>query len=220
MKNFLLFISLLLAACSNGQEQPINTTNQETPKPTTTVTRQAPTQKEATAPPQKNVIRKPNYIVETSRNPKDINKSFPYDIDLKSAAGKTINSSEVLGKGDKPTVLLFWLTTCVPCRHEMAAISEKMEAWQAETDFNLVAISTDFQKNYESFVKRVNDSNWPFEAYNDVNREFRLVMPGALNGLPQTFILDKDGNIVYHKRKYKSGDEDTLYEQVKLIASR
>jgi peroxiredoxin len=45
-------------------------------------------------------------------------------------------------------------------------------------------------------------------------------MPGQLNGLPQTFIIDKDGNIVYHKRKYRSGDEDLLFEKVKTIAMK
>ena len=45
-------------------------------------------------------------------------------------------------------------------------------------------------------------------------------MPGQLNGLPQTFILDKEGNIALHKRKYRSGDEDKLYEKVKELAAK
>jgi len=130
-----------------------------------------------------------------------------------------LNTEDVLKKNGKPTVLLFWLTTCAPCAMEMKAINEKYEDWKKETDFNLVAISTDFSKNYPNFVKRVNTKKWPWETYNDVHREFRKVMPGGLNGLPQTFLLDKEGNIVFHKRKYRSGDEDKLYEQVKAIAA-
>lgn len=161
-----------------------------------------------------------NYIVETSRPKNEINQSFPYDIDLKMVDGKVFNSSKILKPNGKPTVILFWLTTCVPCRYELKAIHEKYENWTEEADFNLVAISTDFQKNYESFVKKVNESDWKWETYIDVNREFRHVMPGQLNGLPQTFIIDKDGNIVYHKRKYRSGDEDLLFEKVKTIAMK
>ena len=64
----------------------------------------------------------------------------------------------------------------------------------------------------------VNENDWPWQAANDVNREFRQIMPGKLNGLPQTFVLDKNGQIAYHKRKYRSGDEDVLFAKVKELA--
>jgi len=100
---------------------------------------------------------------------------------------------------------------------ELKAINKVYADWEKETGVKLVAISTDFKKNYDNFVKRVDESNWTFEAYNDVNREFRSIMPGSLNGLPQTFLLDGDGKIVYHKRKYQTGDEHTLFEKIKAI---
>jgi len=154
-----------------------------------------------------------------SRPKNKVDANFPYDIDLKTVDGSLLKSNEVLKSNDKPTILLFWLTTCYPCSLEMAAIQRKYENWQKEADFELVAISTDFEKNYPKFVQRVNEKKWPWRTYNDVNREFRHVMPGGLNGLPQTFLLDKDGNIVYHKRKYSSGDEDVLFAKVKELAN-
>ncbi len=156
-------------------------------------------------------------LISTSRPKSKVEQQFPYDIDLKTASGEVLNSAEVLKDNDKPLVLLFWLTTCAPCRMELAAISKQYEAWQEEVDFRLVAISTDFAKNYPSFVKRVEEQQWPWEVYNDVNREFRLVMPGSLNGLPQTFILDKEGKVVYHKRKFKSGDEEILFQEIRKL---
>lgn len=163
---------------------------------------------------------KRKYIIDTSRPVKDINTTFPFDIELKKVDGTTVNSAEALRANGKPTVLLFWLTTCYPCRVELAAIEREMAQWKKEADFNIVAISTDFQKNYDKFVKRVNESQWSFEAYNDSNREFRKVLPGALNGLPQTFLFDAEGNIVLHKRKYSSGDEHLLFEKVKALAAK
>jgi len=158
-----------------------------------------------------------SYFTETSRPASEIKSTFPYNIDLVTADEDTLNSAKVFVQNGKPTVLMFWLTTCVPCRYELAAIAKKYEAWQQETPFNLYAISVDFPKNYGNFVKRVNDSAWPFPAYHDTNREFRLVMPGALNGLPQTFVLDKNGGIVHHTRKYSFGKEDELFEFVKTL---
>ena len=149
----------------------------------------------------------------------ELDKTFPFNIDLKTAEGKIVNSSTILKNKKSPTVLLFWLTTCYPCAMELNAINSKYEQWQNETDFKLIAISTDFEKNYGSFVNRVKGSNWPFEAYNDFNRDFWRVMPGELNGLPQVFVYDENGELVYHKRKYQSGDEDILFEKVKSLNS-
>ena len=160
-----------------------------------------------------------NYITSKSRPKSKINQTFPFDLALTDGVGKKTSTQQIFKKG-KPTVVLFWLTTCYPCRVEMAAIKKKYAQWQDETDFNLVAISTDFEKNYDNYLKYVEKAEWPWEAYHDSNREFRNVMPGELNGLPQTFIFDANGEIAYHKRKFRSGDEDKLYDEIKKLASR
>jgi len=160
------------------------------------------------------------YSASRARPKTEIQGSYPYDIDLKDATSKTVKSDQILVKNGKPTVLLFWLTTCFPCSMEMKAIKEKYTDWQKEADFNLYAISTDFERNFPKFIQKVEDNKWPWETYNDVNREFRQILPGGLNGLPQTFVIDKNGEIAYHKRKYKPGDEDILFAKVKELASK
>ncbi len=159
-----------------------------------------------------------NYIIDRARPKDQINATYPYDIPLKTATGELTNSAAILAKDDRPIVLLFWLTTCYPCRLEMKAIAGGYEKWQEEQPFHLVAISTDFQKNFPSFSKMVAKNKWPWKSYNDVNREFRQLMPGKLNGLPQLFVLDKDRKITYHKRKYEPGDENELFRQIQLAA--
>ena len=207
--------------CSNSQQQetevPVKQVQDSPNKGTlqTVAVRTPPARKDTIKP----TPSRSNYVVDTARPKNKIKAEYPYDIDLKLVDGSTIKSDQLLKSG-KPTVLLFWLTTCYPCRLELKAIKDKYAQWQQEADFNLYAISTDFAKNYHNFVKRIETEQWPWQAYNDVNREFRRVMPGGLNGLPQTFILDKNGEIVYHKRKYRPGDEDALFEKVKAIASK
>ena len=148
-------------------------------------------------------------ITETSRPTEKINKTFPYDIDLKNADGQVVNSSKLFKKNKRATVLLFWMTTCGPCRMELNAISSKFETWKKKTDFDFYAISIDFS--------RVKESKWPFPAYMDIHREFRSVMPGELNGLPQLFVLDQKGSVLYHTRRYMPGDEDKLFEALQKI---
>jgi peroxiredoxin len=160
----------------------------------------------------------PRYFTETARPADKIQKTFPFDIDLRDTAGKIQNSNVLLkNNSGKPTILLFWLTTCFPCRLELEAINKAYPTWKKEVDFRMIALSTDFSDRYPQFIERVRKGNWLFEAYHDTNREFRYVMPGELNGLPQLFVLDAAGNITYHKRRYRPGDENELFEHLKQL---
>lgn len=152
----------------------------------------------------------------TSRPKTEIKADFPFDISLKDVSGEETESSKVFSK-KKPTVLMFWLTTCAPCHKKMNELVKVYDDMQEEADFELVAISGDYPKNFPSFVKQVEKKNWPWPTYNDVNREFRQVLPGGLNGYPQTFVFNTDGEIAYHKRKYLPGDLEELTEVLKSL---
>lgn len=204
MKKIFFFFTLCLFLSACQQDQAPKVSN-ETAKPEFVVQKTTPTF-------QTNLP--PGYPL----GPFPIASDYPYNIDLKSMDGKILNSSEVLKQNGKPSVVMFWLTTCYPCGMELKAIQEKFPQWQKEADFNLYAISTDFSKNAEKIGKRVEAGGWDFEVYHDFNRQFMGVMPGGLNGLPQVFVFDKKGDIVYHKRKYSPGDEDTLFAKVKELA--
>lgn len=193
---FPLVLALSFATCQQNQPSKI-----ETAKATLVVQKEkAPTQG----------YLPPGYPLELP-----IKTDYPYNIDMKTPDGEVINSSKVFKQNGKPSVVMFWLTTCYPCGLELAAITKKFPQWQEEADFNLYAISTDWPKNAAKFSKRVKSGKWTFEAYHDYNRQFIKEMPAGLNGLPQVFVFDKEGTIVYHKRKYQPGDEDVLFEKVK-----
>lgn len=216
MKNLTILLLLFLTFACNPVSENDSALTKATISPTPV--KSAIVIKDTLKPPP--VKNNPFMMTDPSRPIEEINTVFPYDIPLKGADGEIYNSSSLLKSDGKPTVVLFWLTTCYPCRIEMAAIQKEMASWKAETDFNIIAISTDFEKNYPNFVKMVKENKWSFEAYVDVNREFQKVMPGGLNGLPQSFIFDKNGEIAYHSRKYTSGDEHKLYAKVKELAAK
>ena len=144
---------------------------------------------------------------------------LPFDIQLKDADGNVFNSKDIFKKNGKPTVLLFWLTTCMPCHMKLKAIKPLYPQWREEADFNIYAISGDFPKNYNNFVTQTKSKRWEWDTYNDMARGFRKVLPGGLNGYPQTFIFDKDGKLVYQDKKYRTGDEHRLFEKIKEICN-
>jgi cytochrome c biogenesis protein CcmG, thiol:disulfide interchange protein DsbE len=160
------------------------------------------------------VFSQSNYQVSTARQKTQIDTLFPFDLTLRRPDSSVILSSEILKKG-KPTVLAFWLTTCYPCRIEFGEYQKNWENWNKEIDFNFVAVSTDFSKNFKQIG--VMAATFPWPTVWDFNREFCKFLPGGLNGLPQVFLFDADGKLVYQHRKFVPGDEFLLFAELKKL---
>ncbi|MBK9338991.1 MAG: TlpA family protein disulfide reductase [Lewinellaceae bacterium] len=148
----------------------------------------------------------------------DVDTVFPFNIPLLDIDSTTeSNSREVLAipkKGKKPTVIAFWLTTCMPCHRELATYTANYTEWQKKADFRMIAISTDFPHRFSHIAPIVREKQFPFEVYWDRDRLFRSVMPGELNGLPQVFIFDKEGKLAYRHKGFRPGDEVELFAKI------
>lgn len=140
-------------------------------------------------------------------------KKLP-SVQLKDMNGKSI-STDKLGF-DGPVVISFWATWCSPCKRELNTINELYTDWQEETGVNLVAVSIDDQKTMNSVAVYVNGKGWEYLVLMDPNGDFKRAM--GVNNVPHTFLINKDGEIVYSHNNYAPGDEDKLYEEIKKIA--
>ncbi|MCC6463219.1 MAG: TlpA family protein disulfide reductase [Saprospiraceae bacterium] len=143
---------------------------------------------------------------------------YPFNIPLLDIDSTTLsNSKDVLAipqKGKKPTVIAFWLTTCMPCHRELATYTANYAEWQKKADFRLLAISTDFPHRFRQIAQIVREKQFPFEVYWDRDRLFRSVLPGGLNGLPQVFIFDKEGKLAWHHKGFRPGDEQEVLAKI------
>lgn len=148
---------------------------------------------------------------------------FPFSIPLVSVdSTKVLNSKKVMAipkkeKERKPTVLAFWLTTCIPCHVELATYTARYADWKKKANFNMFAISTDYPHHFRKIAKIVQEKQFPFEVYWDRDRLFRTLMPGGLNGLPQVFIFDKNGKLAYKHKGFSPGDELVLFQKIKEL---
>jgi hypothetical protein len=52
----------------------------------------------------------------------------------------------------------------------------------------------------------------------DPNSDFKRNM--GVNNVPHTFLLDKEGNIVYTHNNYVPGDEEKLFEEIKKLSNK
>ena len=136
-------------------------------------------------------------------------KKLP-SVSLKDMSGKQVNTS-ALGF-DGPVIISFWATWCSPCKRELNTIQELYEDWQDEFGVNLVAVSIDDEKTKNSVPVYVNGRGWDYLVLMDPNSDFRRAM--GVNNVPHTFLVDKDGNIVYSHNNYAPGDEELLRQEL------
>jgi thiol-disulfide isomerase/thioredoxin len=126
---------------------------------------------------------------------------------LRDVDGREVKSSDYLGK---VVVVDFWATWCPPCRKEIP----EYIAWQKKyADRGLVILGFSMDEAPASEVKAFGVKmkvNYPLLMANGATAEAF----GGIEGLPTSFIIDREGNIRH--RKVGLTDPDA-YE--KLIAS-
>lgn len=143
-------------------------------------------------------------------------KSIP-DVNLKSLDGKTVKIGD-LTKNGKITVLSFWATWCSPCKKELDAVADLYPEWQKDYNMQLIAITVDDSRSLIKVKPMVTEKGWEYIVLSDVNKE----MQTALNfqTVPQTFLLDGSGQIVWSHSGYNPGDEFELEEKIKELKGK
>ena len=140
------------------------------------------------------------------------NKRLP-NITIADLQGKPVNIQE-FAAGGQTTILSFWATWCSPCKRELDAISELYPVWTSEYNTKLVAITIDNARALTQVKPLIQEKGWEFDVLVDSKQELQQAL--NFQAIPQTFVVDKDGNIVYQHEGYTPGDE---YELEKIIKS-
>ena len=133
---------------------------------------------------------------------------------LKTLEGKTTRISDFLGQ--KPTILSFWATWCLPCKKELDAITEIYPYWQESFGVQLIAVSIDNARAIPRIKPMISEKEWPFIIMTDSNQ----ALMRALNfqTIPQTFLINPEGLIVYRHSGYLPGDELELESHLERIS--
>jgi cytochrome c biogenesis protein CcmG, thiol:disulfide interchange protein DsbE len=137
-------------------------------------------------------------------------------VDVKTPESKIINT-ETFSNDGKPIVICFWATWCKPCIEELNAINEHYEEWQKESGVKVIAISIDDARTLSRVGPFANGKNWEYEIYVDPNGDFKRAM--NVNMPPQSFVLNKDREIVWTHVSYTPGDEKKLHEVINKVAA-
>lgn len=114
------------------------------------------------------------------------------DFTVKTFSGETFKLSDYRGK--KPVLINLWASWCGPCKRE-APLLEK--AYQMYKDQGIEFIAVAVQDQIEDSKKFVKDFNLTYP--NGFDETGRLHHEYKTFGVPETYIVDKNGIIVFRK---------------------
>ncbi|HEV2765669.1 MAG TPA: redoxin domain-containing protein [Pyrinomonadaceae bacterium] len=127
---------------------------------------------------------------------------------LKVTEIKEAELKSLLGAGsgrERPLLVNFWATWCVPCREEFPDLVEIRGRYGPDTlDFVLVSLDdpSDIGKAVPEFLKEARATAFPSYLLNadDSDAAINLVDPTWSGELPATFLYDRSGALVFKHR--------------------
>lgn len=143
-------------------------------------------------------------------------KTLP-NVSIKSLDGDKVDIQDY-AKDGKITVISFWATWCSPCKRELDAIVDLYPEWQEEYGLEFLAITVDDSRSLRKVKPMVSTKGWEYTILSDAKQELQRAM--NFQTVPMTFLLDKDGNIVYEHSSYSPGDEYELEDKIKALVAK
>lgn len=109
------------------------------------------------------------------------------DFSITSFSGETITLSEQQGK---VVVINFWASWCPPCREEAAYLEA---TWRKYQDQGVVFIGVDYADTEKEALAYLEE--FDISYFNGPDLGTRISQAYNMQGVPETFVIDKKGNI-------------------------
>ena len=135
--------------------------------------------------------------------------------DLKNLDGTTFKVADRKGK---VLLLNMWATWCGPCRAEMPALVRMQDAHR-DKGFEVIGLNTD-DETVDAINKFAAEMKLNYTlVWADTALQGALVRISKFGGIPQSFIIDRDGNLRGVFRGANPADIRKMEELVELIVN-
>ncbi|MCB1757512.1 MAG: TlpA family protein disulfide reductase [Gammaproteobacteria bacterium] len=112
----------------------------------------------------------------------------------------------------QPAIVNFWATWCPPCREEMPSMEK---AWEKIKDEGIQMLAVSYGEDADRVEAFQMDYPMSFPVLLDTSGEVGRNWP--VKGLPTTFVIDSEGNIVYQALGAREWDDDELLDMVREL---
>lgn len=128
---------------------------------------------------------------------------------LKSAQGSNIRLSEYRGQ---VVLINFWASWCGPCRQEMPHLDALQKKYET-LGFTVFGVNVEQDRKMADQVLRDIPVTFPilFDENNTVSELYDV------DAMPATVLVDRNGDIRFVHRGYKSGYEDEYERQIRTL---
>ena len=130
-------------------------------------------------------------------------------LSLKGADGRPLRLEDLKGK---VVFLNFWATWCGPCREEMPAMQRLYLEYRQH---GLAVVAVNFQESKDKVLRFLEELQISFPAALDPDGTAAHIF--AVRGLPVSFLLSRDGRILWRaigSRDWDSPDARAYFKQV------
>jgi peroxiredoxin len=130
---------------------------------------------------------------------------------VKSVDGADLSLASLLS-GGTVVVVNFWGIRCAPCILELGAFNELLPRLEGK-NVRFLAFNTDGIAGNE-LVEAMKENNIVSRCVVVADPEFKVMDAYKMKAAPLTYVVGKDGKILYEHVDYKPGDEKELEKQI------
>ena len=123
--------------------------------------------------------------------------------------------TKIADRKGKVLLLNMWATWCGPCRGEMPALV-KMQDEHRDKDFEIIGLNTDDGDTKEMVEKFAGEMKLNYTlVWSPTEQQNALLKISNFNGIPQSFVVDRDGNL---RGVFRGGGKAEVAKMEDLVA--